>query len=234
MTMETTELQQELKSIHEKLDFLTGQLKQQQQYQREMKELKDDLGIISKDMFNAAVTELEDVAPYFDTGDIVHLLKRLLRNVRNLNKMMEHLESAQDLFADLQPLGKQVFDEIMETMNELDRKGYFEFFSEGFKILDTIVTSFSVEDVRHLRENITTIILTIKNLTQPEMLSSVDNALSFFSKMDIDIDHEISMMELFRKMRDPEVKKGMAFMLEFVKSMAQNGKNINAIQNKED
>ncbi len=232
--METTELQQELKSIHEKLDFLTGQLKQQQQYQREMKELKDDLGIISKDMFNAAVTELEDVAPYFDTGDIVHLLKRLLRNVRNLNKMMEHLESAQDLFADLQPLGKQVFDEIMETMNELDRKGYFEFFSEGFKILDTIVTSFSVEDVRHLRENITTIILTIKNLTQPEMLSSVDNALSFFSKMDIDIDHEISMMELFRKMRDPEVKKGMAFMLEFVKSMAQNGKNINAIQNKED
>ncbi len=232
--METAELQQELKSIHEKLDFLTGQLKQQQQYQREMKELKDDLGLISKDMFNAAVVELEDVAPYFDTGDIVHLLKRLLRNVRNLNKMMEHLESAQDLFADLQPLGKQVFDEIMETMNELDRKGYFEFFSEGFKILDTIVTSFSVDDVRHLRENITTIILTIKNLTQPEMLSSVDNALSFFSKMDIDIDHEISMMELFRKMRDPEVKKGMAFMLEFVKSMAQNGKNINAIQNKED
>ncbi len=232
--METAELQQELKSIHEKLDFLTGQLKQQQQYQREMKELKDDLGLISKDMFNAAVVELEDVAPYFDTGDIVHLLKRLLRNVRNLNKMMEHLESAQDLFADLQPLGKQVFDEIMETMNELDRKGYFEFFSEGFKILDTIVTSFSVDDVRHLRENITTIILTIKNLTQPEMLSSVDNALSFFSKMDIDIDHEISMIELFRKMRDPEVKKGMAFMLEFVKSMAQNGKNINAIQNKED
>jgi len=232
--METTELQQEIKSIHEKLDFLTEQLKQQQQYQREMKELKDDLGLISKDIFNAAVVELEDVAPYFDTGDIVHLMKRLLRNVRNLNKMMEYLESAQDLFADLQPLGKQVFDEIMETMNELDRKGYFEFFTEGVKILDTIVTSFSVEDVRHLRENITTIILTIKNLTQPEMLSSVDNALSFFSKMDIDIDHEISMMELFRKMREPEVKKGMAFMLEFVKSMAQNGKQMNAIQNKED
>ncbi len=232
--METTELQQEIKSIHEKLDFLTEQLKQQQQYQREMKELKDDLGLISKDIFNAAVVELEDVAPYFDTGDIVHLMKRLLRNVRNLNKMMGYLESAQDLFADLQPLGKQVFDEIMETLNELDHKGYFEFFAEGAKILDTIVTSFSVEDVRQLRENITTIILTVKNLTQPEMLSSVDNALSFFSKMDIDIDHEISMMELFRKMRDPEVKKGMAFMLEFVKNMAQNGKHMNAIQNKED
>ncbi len=232
--METTELQQEIKSIHEKLDFLTEQLKQQQQYQREMKELKDDLGLISKDIFNAAVVELEDVAPHFDTADIVHLMKRLLRNVRNLNKMMGYLESAQDLFADLQPLGKQVFNEIMETLDELDRKGYFEFFAEGAKILDTIVTSFSVEDVRHLRENITTIILTIKNLTQPEMLSSVDNALSFFSKMDIDIDHEISMMELFRKVRDPEVKKGMAFMLEFVKNMAQNGKHMNAIHNKEE
>lgn len=232
--METLELQKEIQSLHEKLDFLTEQMKRQQQQQREFKELKDDMALIGKDMFNAAVTELQDVAPYFDTGDIIHLVKRLLRNVRNLNKMLEHMESAQDLFNDLQPLGKQIYIEIMETLNELDRKGYFEFFSEAAKIVDTVVTSFSVEDVRLLRENITTILLTVKSMTQPEMLSSVNNALSFFGKMDIDIDQDIRMMDLFRRMRDPEVKKGMAFMLEFVKSMAQNGHKVKQTSKQED
>ncbi len=232
--METNELKLEIQSLHEKLDALTEQIRLQQKQQNELRELKDDLAIIGKDMFNAAVEELQDVAPYFDTEDIIHLVKRLLRNVRNLNKMMEHLESAQDLFSDLQPLGKQVFQEIMETLNELDNKGYFEFFGEAAKIVDTIVTSFSVEDVRLLRENITTILLTVKSMTQPEMLSSVNNALSFFGKMDIEIDRDISMMDLFRRMRDPEVKKGMAFMLEFVKSMAQNGHKVKQLSIEED
>ena len=223
--MEQKQLEQEIMEIHKKLDFLTEQFRQTQSSQQEMRELKDDLTIIGKDMFNAAVEELQDVAPYFDTGDLVHLLKKLLRNTRNINELMEHFESIQDLVRDVKPLGKQVFDELLDTLNKLDQKGYFEFFTEGAKIIDTVVTSFTVEDIRHLRENITTILLTVKSITQPEMLSSVNNAMGFFQKMDIEIHDDISLWQLWRKANTPEVKKGLAFMLEFVKNMAQNGQN---------
>jgi uncharacterized protein YjgD (DUF1641 family) len=224
--MEKMNIEQEILSIHKKLDFLTEQFQKTQSKQQEMQELKNDLTLIGKDIFDSAVVELQDVAPYFDTDDLIYLVKKLLRNTRTMTKMLEQLESAQDLFKDIQPLGKQVFDEILSSLNAMDKKGYFEFFGEAAKIVDTIVTSFSVDDVKMLREEITSILITVKNMTQPEMLSSVNNALGFFQKMDIIIEKDVSTWQLIKKAKDPEVKKGMAFMLEFVKNMAKPEKTI--------
>lgn len=219
--MEPKALEKELSEIHQKLDFITDQMKEYQQRQREIKELKDDFSLIAKDVFDATVEGLEDVAPYFDSNDLIHLFKKLLRNTKNLNRLLTQLESAEDLFSDLQPLGKQMFDQLLETLNELDKKGYFDFFTESVKIVDTVITSFSVDDVRMLRENITPMLLTVKSMTQPEMLATVDNALGFFQKMDITVDQDVSYFQIFKEMRKPEVKKGMIFMLEFIKNMAK-------------
>lgn len=224
--MEKMNLEQEIKSIHQKLDLLTEQFAQTQQKQKEFQELKSDLALIGKDMFETAVVELQDVAPYFDTDDLIHLVKKLLRNTRSLTHMLEQVESAGNMVEDIKPLAKQMFDSVLETLNNLDKKGYFEFFGEASKIIDTIVTSFSVEDVRMLREEVASILNTVKNMTQPEMLSSVNNALGFFKKMDIIIEKDFSTWQLIKKARDPEVRKGMAFMLEFVKSMAKQENNF--------
>jgi uncharacterized protein YjgD (DUF1641 family) len=201
-------------------------MREYQQRQKELSELKNDLSIIAKDVFDAAVDELEDVAPYFDSGDLIHLFKKLLRNTKNINRLLTQMESAEDLFSDLQPLGKQMFDQLMTTLNDLDKKGYFDFIRESIKIVDTIVTSFSVEDVRLLRENIASILLTVKNMTQPEMLSTIDNALGFFRKMDITVQKDVSYFQIMKELRNPEVKQGMIFMLEFIKNMAKPNKNL--------
>ena len=224
--METKTLEKELQDIHQKLDFISDQMRDYQQRQKEMSELKSDLSLIAKDIFDAAVDELEDVAPYFESGDLIHLLKKLLRNTKNINRLLTQMESAEDLFADLQPLGKQVFDQLLNTLNELDQKGYFEFFRESLKIVDTVVTSFSTEDVRLLRENIASILLTVKNMTQPEMLSTIDNALGFFRKMDITVEKDISYFQIMKELRNPEVKQGIIFMLEFLKNMAKPNSNL--------
>jgi uncharacterized protein YjgD (DUF1641 family) len=230
--METKTLEKEIQNIHQKLDFISEQMREYQQRQKEMSELKNDLSLIAKDVFDAAVDELEDVAPYFDSSDLMHLLKKLLRNTKNINRLLTQMESAEDLFSDLQPLGKQMFDQLMDTMNDLDKKGYFDFIRESIKIVDTVVTSFSVEDVRLLRENIASILLTVKNMTQPEMLSTIDNALGFFRKMDITVEKDVSYFQIIKELRNPEVKQGMIFMLEFIKNMAKpNNKLVTENQN---
>jgi len=224
--METKILEKEIQDIHLKLDFITEQMKEYQQRQKEMSELKNDLSLIAKDVFNAAVDELEDVAPYFDSSDLMHLLKKLLRNTKNINRLLTQMESAEDLFSDLQPLGKQMFNQLMDTLNDLDKKGYFDFIRESIKIVDTVVTSFSIEDVRLLRENISSILLTVKSMTQPEMLSTIDNALGFFRKMDITVEKDISYFQIMKELKNPEVKQGMIFMLEFIKNMAKPNKTL--------
>ena len=221
MIMDNKTIQTQLQDIHQKLDFITEQMRETQRRQKELQELKDDLTIIGKDMFNAAVEELDDVAPYFETKDLVHLLKKLLRNTKNLTRILGQIESAEDLFKDLQPMGKQIFNEVLDTLNELDKKGYFEFFRESFQIIDTIVTSFSVDDVKLLQENVVSILLTVKGMTQPEMLQTIDNALGFFRKMDIVVEKDVSYFQIMKEMRNLEVKQGIIFMLEFLKNMAK-------------
>ena len=227
MIMDNITIQTQLQDIHQKLDFITEQMRETQRRQKELQELKDDLTIIGKDMFNAAVEELDDVAPYFETKDLVHLLKKLLRNTKNLTRILGQLESAEDLFKDLQPLGKEIFDEVLDTLNKLDQKGYFEFFRESFQIIDTIVTSFSIDDVKLLQENVVSILLTVKGMTQPEMLQTIDNALGFFRKMDIVVEKDVSYFQIMKEMRNPEVKKGIIFMLEFLKNMAKPNEQTN-------
>jgi uncharacterized protein YjgD (DUF1641 family) len=234
--MEKKELAKQVEEINQKLDLLTGYIQEQQRRQREFQELKEDLIFIGKDVFQTAVDELEEISPYFETRDLIFLLKKLLRNTRNLTRVMNQntrnltrvmnqLENIMDFMEDAKPLGKAAFNEVLEKLNEFDRKGYFEFFTEAAQIIDTIVTSFSVEDVRLLRENITSILLTVKGLTQPEMLTTVNNAIGFYKKMDIVVDKDISYRQIIKELRDPEVKRGLAFMLEFVKNMAApNGK----------
>jgi uncharacterized protein YjgD (DUF1641 family) len=229
--MEKKQIEQQLLQIHEKLNAISGQLELQQRRQREWEELKQDLSLVGKDVFQTVVSELDEVAYHFDMSDIAYLLKKLLRNTRNLTKLVDQIESTADFARDAAPLSKQIFHQLMQTLDELEKKGYFEFAGEFFKIFDTVITSFTVEDVKLLRENITSILLTFKNLTQPEMLSSVNNALNFFRKMDVVVKKDLTYWDLIKAMRDPEMKRGIAFVIEFMKSMAyKNGQDLNVTQ----
>jgi uncharacterized protein YjgD (DUF1641 family) len=51
------------------------------------------------------------------------------------------------------------------------------------------------------------------------MLATVNNAVSFYRKMEIDVKKEVSYRDLFKQLQDPEVKRGLFFMLEFARSM---------------
>ncbi len=218
--MKAQNITRKLEEIDEKLTFLTEQMKLQARRQQELQELKDDLNRIGTDIFQAAVTELDEVATHFDTEDVLYLIKKLLRNTRNIAKMVEQLESMADLLEDATPIGKQAFLDLLVTLDELDRKGYFEFLRESARIFDNIVTSFSVEDVRLLADNIVTILETVKNLTQPDMLSAINNALSVYKNLDIKVDEKISYRELLRQARTPEMRRGLAFGIQFLKNLA--------------
>ena len=149
---------------------------------------------------------------------------------RSLPEYDPHYDiSYSDFIEDVRPIGKQMFQELLETLNELDRKGYFTFLREMGGILDMIVTSYSVEDLQHLRQNIVGILDTVKSMTQPDMLSSMNNAAGFFRSMNIPVDKKISLTMLLRQMNDPEVRRGIYFLLQFARNMASANGPVSSI-----
>lgn len=220
--MTEEDLEKQLAEINRKLDLVTNQLALQQRRQREAQELKEDLGRIATDVFQTAVVELDEVAHHFDASDLWYLGKKLLRNVRNLARTLDQFESANDFFQDAKPIAREAFFDLLYTLDELDRKGYFAFFSELLKVLDRVVTSFTVDDVRLLGENIVTILTTVRNLTQPDMLEAINNAVSVYKNLTISVEQEISYRRLLKEFRTPEMRRGLAFGIQFLKNLAAN------------
>ncbi|KAA3612164.1 MAG: DUF1641 domain-containing protein [Calditrichaeota bacterium] len=222
--MSDKNMEKQLAEINAKLDLLTEQMAVQARRQRELEELKDDLSRIGTDLFQTAVTELDEVAHHFDSSDLLYLLKKLLRNTRNISKMVDQIENISDFVTDAGPIGRQAFLDLLATLDEFDRKGYFEFMKESVGIMDNVVSAFSSDDVKLLGENIVTILQTVKNLTQPDMLMAVNNALSVYKNLDIQVEEKISYWDLFKQAKTPEMRRGLAFGIQFMKNLSEQTK----------
>lgn len=219
MTNQTLELQ--LQSIDKKLDLISEELAVVRRQREERNELKQDLTIIAKDVFNTAIVELEDIAPFVQTGDFLHLLKKILQNTRNITNVMTQFESALDFFADAKPISKDLFNTTLEKLDEFDQKGYFQFIKELMNVADRVVEHFSEEDVKLLGENIITILETIKSLTQPELLTALNNAVSIYQSIDPKDAPQYSIWKVMRELNTPEMKKGIGFVITFLKKITE-------------
>ena len=218
--MNEPSLQEQIDSINRKLDRILDEIDLQQRHRREMEDLKADLMRVGKDLYQTALVELEDVHDSLSTGDMLYLGKKVLRNVKTVTATFEQLESIRDFLQDAAPLARESFIDFMNKLDEFDRKGYFPFMKEVGKVIDRVVTSFSVEDVKSLGDNVVTMLTTVKNLTQPEILHTINNAMAVYKNLDITVQDDISLMALLREFNSPEAKKGMAYALRVLKAVA--------------
>ncbi|MDH3269372.1 MAG: hypothetical protein OEM46_11015, partial [Ignavibacteria bacterium] len=151
--MEEVITQNQIEEINQKLSIILEEIELQKKHRRMMEDLKDDMYRVGKDLYETAIVELEEVHDHINTGDILHLGKKLLRNVNNLNKAFDQMESTRDFLRDVSPLVRESILDLMKKLDEFDRKGYFQFTKELQKAADNVVTSFTTEDVKHLGDN---------------------------------------------------------------------------------
>lgn len=219
----------ELAAVNRKLDQLTAQVAflaeeaENARRQRMMwSDLQAELSPIARDLYDVAEEEMVSLRPHVEMDDLLYFMRRLARNVRTFNEMLDQLESAKDFLADAAPITRELIDEVTVRMEQMERKGYFGFVRQGMYVADQIVTSFSEDDVRQLGDNVVLILNTVKALTQPEILSLANNLTSAFEEVE---DHAeelpTSLFGLLGQMRDPEVRRGLAVMMEVLKVISR-------------
>ncbi len=210
------ELNNKLDKLATQIDFLTEEAYRQKRRQEEWDDLKTDLTPIGNDLFRMSVEQLEEVQQYVEMEDVLRLIKRLLRNTRNLEQMLDQFESLMDLWEDVGPLTRDAFLTLMQQLNEMEQKGYFVFMQGGLDIMDKVVTSFTEEDVKQLGDNVVLILNTVKEMTQPEIMTMLSNtAHSIQDEEPVNT----SMLSILRQLNDPAVRKGLAKTLNVLKSV---------------
>lgn len=221
---------QALVALNEKLDALSHQVayltEQAQRAERERQardELMRDLTPIVNDGFRLATEQLEEIQEYIDLGDLLRILKRLLRNGRNLEAMLDQLESLMDLAQTVGPLTNAAFEKATDLLHNAEQRGYFAFAAGGARIVDNIVTSFTEEDVRRLGDNIVLILNTVKDMTQPEIMSLVRTIINQ-AEAEVAKPVNISLLALLGQMRDPNVRRGLALTMRVLRVLGEQAK----------
>jgi uncharacterized protein YjgD (DUF1641 family) len=211
----------EITLLHEKIDYLTEQLEAQQRHRDAMDELKQDLIPITNHMVKLTVNELEEIGTDFELEDLLFLLKRFLRNTRLWMDLMDRLEAIMDLTDEASILGNQAVANVIETLDQLDRAGYFAFARGAYSILERIVSEVSEEELRTLGERVPAILTTVQNITQPEMLDLADRAVASMQEAAPENGKPPSILSLTRQLFDPKVRSGLSKTLTLVSSLAE-------------
>jgi uncharacterized protein YjgD (DUF1641 family) len=210
----------EVEALNQKMDMILEHFEDQKRRQQELEELKNDVLPIANHMVNLTIDELAEIGTEFTMEDILFLMKRGLRNTCTWVKLMDMLEAGMGLTEELGMIGQGIFSDIVEQLDRLERQGYFAFMQEGWGVMEKIVTEFDEEDVRALGDNIVTILTTVRNMTQPEVLSFANNAVNAIQPTEPV--ENVSTLQLLRSLSDPQVRKGMARLLNIVKTLAND------------
>lgn len=211
--------------LGEQVTFLTAKAHSDSRRQEEWDDLRADLTPVIGDIYSVTVEQLNEIQSEVQMEDLLALLMRFLRSTRSLTELLEQLESATDLLHDISPLTKDMFNEVVTLLSELENKGYFGFVRQGQYVIDQIVTSFTEDDVRLLGDNIVLILNTMKTLTQPEMMTLVNNLTQGFQEAEAEAEQlPTSMLGLMGQMRDPDVRRGLALTMNMLKRVSQQSK----------
>ena len=220
--MEDKNIQVQIDALDKKLDLILGYVHQQNLKSTMVEDLVGDLSIIGKDAYNATVIELDKRQVELDPSELTGLAVSFLRNIGNIKTVMDTLEMAVDLGKEVGPIANEVIIDFTKQMNEFEQKGYFAFIKEIGPIVDNIVKGFSPQDLKELANNVVSILSIIKEMTQPEVLGTMQNAIKAFNSMETESVPSYSIWKLMRELNSPEMKKALGYGITFMKNVSKD------------
>jgi len=222
--MEEKNIQSQIDALDKKLDLILGYVHQQKLNSNMVEDLVGDLSIIGKDAYDSTVEELDKRQVELDPSELTGLAVSFLRNVGNIKLIMDTLEMAVDLSKEVGPIANEVIIDFTKQLNTFEQKGYFEFIKEVGPIIDNIITGFSPKDLRELADSIVTILSIVKEMTQPEVLGTMENAIKAFNSMETESVPSYSVWRVMKEMNSPEMKKALGYGITFMKNVSKDVK----------
>ena len=225
--MDKNNISRRMDTLEQKLDQVLDHVNQQRLRAEATDDLVTDLSLIGKEVYNDSVIELEKQDIEIDPDELRQLGVNLLKNIKNFNEMLTLVDSMMDLKQDASPILNELIIEFTKNLHLLEKKGYFEFAREMGTLADNIVTGFTPEDLRTLSQNIVPLLHTLKEMTRPELLKTVNNAMQALDESQQEPPPSYSLFKVMKEMNSREMKSAMGFMITFLKKFSKINNHSN-------
>ena len=157
------------------------------------------------------------VASGEDLAITLALINRKLDSVVEVTEDLgRQLQSFDDFREDFVPIAHEGILIAYRKLQELEQAGVIDFLKESARVLHTISTSFTPDDVQALGDNVVNILRTVRGLTQPEVLDLADRAAGALRET---LPEPMGRIGLLRSFRDPEVRRGLTLLLTVLREL---------------
>lgn len=217
-------MSEEIKQLNEKIDFLTDQVMSVTSRLKAFDELKEDMALFANDAFTEVVNFLADVDFHFRSEEFIALIKKMLRNVKNVSKMMDQLESFTELAEDVAPLAKEVFNDLVEKFEQLEKDGLFRSMQSAFSGMKRLHENFTPEEIERMGDNHVRLLKLSNRLATGENLEKLERIAGEVEKMNFERKGNVSLFKILKKARDPEVLRSIDLVLDIAAIAAKQNK----------
>jgi hypothetical protein len=187
---------------------------------RAVGELRDDLAPRVNEAVHALIRELADVEADFQLEDLLHLIKKALRNTKNLSFTLDQLKNLIDFAVTVEPLLKSSVPQLILYLDGLERSGVFRLVQAGIETLKAIGESFSEADLVQARTGLVRLAGTLKHVCHPEALDLIERAVQLPGQVDLHAIKKVGPWGLLMALRDEDIKQGLGVMVELTRSLA--------------
>lgn len=206
--------------ILERLERLEAQVAPVAESARSMRELKEELTPRVNEAVQALIVGLADIESDFQLEDLTYLVKKLLRNVKNLNFTLDQLKNIIDFVQTAEPMLKSTVPQMIFFLDELEQKGVFRLMSTSLDILKNVSQSFSTEDLEQIGDGMVRLAGALKKITEPKAVAFLERAAEIPGRVDPSQAKDVGLFGLMGAMGDREIKQGMGVLLELTRGLA--------------
>lgn len=176
-----SQLKTQISDINQKLDLLLDFMHEQKLKATRSDDLIADLALVGKDMYDTAVSELENYSVELDPEQLKLLTVKLLRNIPTFIRIVDMMESMTDLAKDAGPMVNEMIIDFTRKLHELEQRGYFTFIREAGKTMDKAVRVYSTMESQKVPDY--TWWQLIRELRSPEIRRGMSYMVTFAKGM---------------------------------------------------
>lgn len=148
------------------------------------------------------------------------VLNRLDALSAQMNFLVEKQKKQEELLDELvMPLAKEVMKTATQTLDGLEKDGTLAIGREVLEVGKKVLRHYRAEDVRALGDAITSILDTVRAVTQPEVLAIAAEASEVLQHPEQA--KQVGVFGLMRASREQDVGRGLGVMLEVMKRVGR-------------
>lgn len=205
--------------ILQRLDRIEAQLAPISRTASGIGELREDLIPLSGQAFRLLIRELEDVESSFQLEDLMSLLKRSLRSVKDIIFALDQLQNIVDFAKTIEPLLKSAVPQIINYLDDLEQRGVLRIITSMLDVRAKIAATYSPEDVEQIGDGAVVALGLAKKLSDPKAMQFLEKFAELPSKIDLADAKPVGPIGMLRALSSQQAREGLGILMELTKAM---------------